>query len=221
MAIDNKLPVAREGLPFILIPLALAFGAIPAGFWLVLPFLAFGLFSIWFFRDPERQPPQAEAAVVSPADGTVIKVEDVFEDRFLQAKVRKISIFMSLVNVHVNRAPFSGRVAKVEYSAGKFLAADKDKAPLENENNAIVLDIPGRDRILFVQIAGLIARRIACWIEPDDDVKRGQRIGLIRFGSRLDVYLPPETEITVGLKDKVRAGESILGLLPSPGGNTS
>ena len=213
MGIDNKLPVAREGLPFIWIPFALALGAIPASVWLALIFAAAGMFSAWFFRDPKRRPPGGEGEVLSPADGTVVFVGKVAENQFLSAECLKISIFMSIFNVHVNRAPVSGRVEKVDYHEGRFLVASLDKASTENERNTIIIDSPGRARIMFVQIAGLIARRIACWIEPGDEVVRGQRVGLIRFGSRLDVYLPLETELEVVLQDKVRAGETVLGRL--------
>ena len=123
----------------------------------------------------------------------------------------RVSIFMSVFNVHVNRAPLTGRVERTQYNPGKFFAANRDKASLDNEQNAVVLrDADGR-KIMFVQIAGLIARRIVCYINPGDDVVRGQRIGLIRFGSRLDVYLPTDATIEVALGQKVRAGETILG----------
>lgn len=213
--IDNKLPVAREGLPFILIPLAAAVGLVLAGWrWPAAVFGVFGLFSAWFFRDPERRPPQGEAAVLSPADGRVIRVEEVDEDRFFGARMVKVSIFMSLFSVHVNRIPMTSVVESIEYFPGRFLGAHRDKASSENEHNALVLKPQGRSRILFIQIAGLVARRIACWIKPGDHVRRGQRFGLIRFGSRLDVYLPLEAEIEVRLRQKVRAGQSILGYLP-------
>jgi phosphatidylserine decarboxylase len=212
--IHNNLPVAREGLPFIIIPLALALGAVPVGWWLFLPLAVFGLFSAWFFRDPDRLPPAGDLAVLSPADGTVINVEDVDENRYLHDSRIKISIFMSIFNVHVNRTPMTGRVVDCLYTPGKYLAANLDKASLENEHNAIILETRDGQQLVFVQIAGLIARRIACWIKPGDHVVRGQRIGLIRFGSRLDVYLPRDARIDVKVRDKVRAGESILAYMP-------
>lgn len=213
--VENRLPVAREGLPFILIPLIVGGVFILAGLkWPAYLCWAFGLFSVWFFRDPERIPPAGETAVLSPADGTVIDIEETEENRFLGTKALKISIFMSIFNVHVNRAPLSGVIEDIKYSPGKFLSANLDKASRENEHNVIVLRTSGQERVAFVQIAGLVARRIACWISPDEEVIRGQRFGLIRFGSRLDVYLPPATKLEVKQKAKVRAGQSILGHLP-------
>jgi len=207
--------VAREGLPFILIPLIAGGVFILAGLkWPAYLFWAFGLFSVWFFRDPERIPPAEETAVLSPADGRIIDIKNTEENRFLGTKALKISIFMSIFNVHVNRVPLSGVIEDIKYFPGKFFSANLDKASGENEHNAIVLRTPGQERVAFVQIAGLVARRIACWISPDEEVIRGQRFGLIRFGSRLDVYLPPTTKLTVTLKAKVQAGQSILGYLP-------
>ena len=207
--------MAREGLPFILGPLALSLGLVLAGWiYAAVPFGIFGLFSAWFFRDPERLPPEAEGAILSPADGSVIAVEEVEEERFLKTRMVKISIFMSLFNVHVNRIPLTSRVEGVKYFPGKFFAAHLDKASMDNEHNALILEAPGRGRIVFIQIAGLIARRIACWVSPGDQVVRGQRFGLIRYGSRLDVYLPIEARIDVRVRQKVRAGQSILGYMP-------
>lgn len=174
----------------------------------------FGFFALCFFRDPDRIPPAGDRAVLSPADGTVIKVEDVEADPFLGLKMRKISIFMSVFNVHVNRAPMSGKAGRIMYFPGKFFNASLDKASKDNEHNAIVLETETGEKIVFVQIAGLIARRIVCWLKPGDSMIRGQRIGLIRFGSRLDVYVPPESAVDVKVGRKVQAGRSILGYLP-------
>ncbi|MBW1709342.1 MAG: phosphatidylserine decarboxylase family protein [Deltaproteobacteria bacterium] len=212
---ENRLPVAREGLAFILTPLLVGGGLMFAGLtWLALLSLAFGLFSTWFFRDPERTPPPDESAILSPADGTIIDISETEENQSLGTKALKISIFMSIFNVHVNRAPLSGTIEEIKYFPGKFFSANLDKASRENEHNFIVLRASGEARIAFVQIAGLVARRIACWISPDEKVVRGQRIGLIRFGSRLDVYLPLATKLKVKQKTKVQAGQSILGYLP-------
>jgi phosphatidylserine decarboxylase len=206
--------VAREGLPFILFPLGTGLAALVAGgYWLAAILLPVGLFSFWFFRDPIRYAPPIPNAVVSPADGTVIRVEEVDDDRFLFSRRKKISIFMSLVNVHVNRAPVEGTVESIQYFPGRFWAADLDKASKENEHNAVIVQAEGGHRVAFVQIAGLVARRIACWIRPGDPLTRGQRIGLIRFGSRLDVYLPVSAHVQVTIGRTVRAGESILGYL--------
>ena len=205
--------MAKEGQPFIIIPLALALGAIPVGLWLFLPLAAFGLFALWFFRDPERLAPSDPGAVISPADGSIIAVDQVASPRLLDQPMTRVSVFMSVFNVHVNRAPLSGRVERTEYNPGKFFAANLDKASLDNEQNAVVLRDAQGQKVMFVQIAGLIARRIVCYINPGDDVVRGQRIGLIRFGSRLDVYLPTDATIEVTMGQKVRAGETILGKL--------
>lgn len=196
--------IVREGWPFI--GAALAFFVILAtiGY---LPLIIVGLLAVlfvaWFFRNPERALPSDDAAVVSPADGRVINVSK-------DGNISKISIFMSVFNVHVNRIPLSGTVKKIDYNKGKFLVASKDKASLENEQNAVtVVDEKGRE-VKFVQIAGLVARRIVCHIKEGDKVYRGERFGMIRFGSRLDVYLPSEVNISVKVGEKVKAGESIL-----------
>ncbi len=213
--IDNRLPVAREGLPFIaagaFLTSALAFiGQV------VLSATAgiLTLFVIYFFRDPERTPPESEGVVLSPADGRVISIEDVEESGgFLDSACLRVSIFMTVFNVHVNRMVTGGRIESVEYRPGRFLSANLDKASEENERNRIILITPEGRRLGVVQVAGLIARRIACWVEAGDTVAAGQRFGLIRFGSRLDVYLPRGTSISAAVGDKVKAGESILGRL--------
>jgi phosphatidylserine decarboxylase len=135
------------------------------------------------------------------------------ENPFTAAEAHKISIFMNVFNVHVNRTPCEGRVEKIVYKTGKFYSADSAQGGLENEYCASIISTPQGKTVAFVQIAGLIARRIVCWLEPGDEVKRGSRIGLIRFGSRVDLYLPLETEVLVKEGDKVRAGESVLGYL--------
>ena len=170
-------------------------------------------FVTYFFRDPARVLPEAAGAIVSPADGKVIVVRELDDDRFLHQRVLKISIFMNVFNVHVNRIPLAGTVERVVLSPGRFYAADKDKAVLHNEHCALTVATPTGVRYAVVQIAGLIARRIVCRAEPGDRVAAGQRYGMIRFGSRLDLYLPLTTEVTVREGEVVRAGESVLGLL--------
>ncbi len=213
--IDNRLPVAREGLPFIFIPIIGA-GLLlwPGWWWAAIPLAAAGLFSAWFFRDPDRNPPAGEHMVLSPADGRVLEVREVDEDRFLGARMLKVSIFMSVFNVHVNRSPISGRVNEVRYFPGKFFNASLDKASKDNEHNVLVLESPGGARLVVIQIAGLIARRIVCWVKPHDQVSRGQRFGLIRYGSRLEVFFPLGATIAVEPGRKVKAGETVLGYLP-------
>lgn len=207
-------PVAREGYPFILgSAFATAVVAILGLYVLALFFLAVTFFVCFFFRDPERVIPEEEKAVVSPADGKVVEVSTVQESDFAAEKMLKISIFMSIFNVHVNRIPDDGRVADVIYYPGKFFSANLDKASRDNERNAVGLEINRGRKLIVVQVAGLIARRIICKIRKGDRLSRGERFGMICFGSRLDVYLPPDTVPAVSLGDKVLAGTSVLGYL--------
>ena len=214
---DNSSPFAKEGYPFIAfaVGLTLLLGlsswklasivlALPAAVSVLLT-----LFVLYFFRNPERTPPTDPKAVIAPADGTVIVSERVAETP-LGTESLKISIFMSVFNVHVNRVPFDGRVLDVSYHRGKFFDARDGRASCENERNGIVLETVGGVRIAFVQIAGLIARRIVCYPRVGDLLKRGERYGLIRFGSRVDVYLPVDTEALVKIGDKTVAGETVL-----------
>ncbi len=211
---QTAFPIARPGYPIIF---ACAFAT--AVFALLgISFLAvFGLaatfFVCWFFRDPDRSIPVREGSVVSPADGRVIITDDIEKTQYYDGPCRKISIFMNVFNVHVNRVPHEGTVKKVRYFPGKFFNADLDKASKDNEQNAVFLETEDGRNICFVQIAGLIARRIICRVQPGDRMERGQRFGMICFGSRLDVYLPPETNIEVSVGDIVKAGGSVLGCL--------
>lgn len=204
--------VAGEGVPFILIsavPTLICFGfgwTIPA---VLLTLWTF--FVIWFFRNPERTPPPGEHRVVSPADGKVIEIRRDFEREFLGDKGTRIAVFMNVFNVHVNRAPAAGRISRIVYRPGRFFSANLDKASSENERNALILTTPSGEKILFIQIAGLIARRIVSWVGEGDTVVRGERFGMIRFGSRVDVYLPADAKVTVRVGDIVKAGESVLG----------
>jgi len=207
-------PVAREGYPFILgSAFATAIVAILGLYVLALFFLAVTFFVSFFFRDPERVIPEDEKAVVSPADGKVVEVNVVQESDFAAEKMLKISIFMSIFNVHVNRIPDNGRVTDVSYYPGKFLSANLDKASRDNERNAVSLEIGRGRKLIVVQVAGFIARRIICKIRKGDRLSRGERFGMICFGSRLDVYLPPDTAPAVSVGDKVLAGTSVLGCL--------
>jgi phosphatidylserine decarboxylase len=169
-----------------------------------------------FFRDPDRVIPNKEGAVVSPADGKVIWVGKVDNGRFFAGRSTKISIFMSVFNVHVNRIPFDGQIKKVDYHPGKFFSANLDKASEKNEHNALFIETRDGSDICVVQVAGLIARRIVCKVQPGEEVRRGQRFGIICFGSRLDVYLPDNAHIEVAVGDKVKAGSSIIGKLDRP-----
>ncbi|MBI5970666.1 MAG: phosphatidylserine decarboxylase family protein [Deltaproteobacteria bacterium] len=206
-----RIPITKEGYPFILISLVPVAAACIAGFkWLELIFVPIAAFVVNFFRDPERDIPAGEDAIVSPADGRVIKVERVADERFTGADATRICIFMNVFNVHVNRAPASGRVVKIMYNPGKFFNASYDKAALENEQNCLVVETAKGRRLAFNQIAGLIARRIVCRVSTEDTLVKGERFGMIRFGSRVDVYLPVECESVVRVGDKVKAGSSVI-----------
>lgn len=213
--INNRLPLAREGFPFIGIGVGIAFLFACLGWtslFLVTALLT--LFVIYFFRDPERTPPSLENAVLTPADGRILEVRNMDgKDNPSGRPSIKISIFMNVFNVHVNRIPFQGTIKNISYHPGKFLSADLDKASEQNENNRVTLETADSKEILIIQIAGLVARRIACWIKEGDSVKIGQRFGLIRFGSRLEVFLPPESIIIAKVGQKVKAGETIIGRL--------
>jgi phosphatidylserine decarboxylase len=206
--------VVRERLPFLIgATLLVVVTAAMGGRLLVWPAGLLALLVFWFFRDPRRTIPAEPKAVVSPADGRVVKILEMEENEFLKAKAVRISIFLNIFNVHVNRVPVTGRIRRLAYRPGKFLAAQSHKASEENEQNTILIETPDGARLLFVQIAGLIARRIVCWIGEGDLVERGQRFGLIRFGSRMDVYLPPSTSLRVRVGDPVKGGETLLGVL--------
>lgn len=216
LCINNSLPVAREGIPIILISAAVT-GVCFVASWTIAVylFLVLTLFIIWFFRDPERPGQLVPGEVLSPADGRVVMVEELKDNNNpLEQPCIKIGVFMSIFNVHVNRIPITGTIEKIVYNSGKFFSANLDKASDENEKNCLVLMTENSRNIAFVQIAGLIARRIVCWIGEHDKVISGQRFGLIRFGSRLDIYMPMGSHVSVNKGDKVKAGESRLGFMP-------
>lgn len=213
--ISRKSIIVAEGFPFIftliIATLILAcFGFATAA---IICFIA-AVFVAWFFRNPERKASEKKGSVLSPADGRIIKIENAEVEDLIRGHFIKISIFMNVFNVHVNRIPYSGTVKLIRYKKGRFISANFDKASSLNEQNAIVINTDEGMEILTVQIAGLIARRIVCWIKEGMRVERGERFGLIRFGSRLDVYLPGGSTINVQMGDKVKAGETRLGDLP-------
>jgi phosphatidylserine decarboxylase len=175
--------------------------------------VAITFFVVWFFRNPERYFQDEEKLVISPADGKVIKIDDVEITGTIAGKYKKISIFMNVFNVHVNRAPYSGKIEAINYHQGEFLSANLDKASMDNERNEVMIRTEDGRVLWAVQIAGLIARRIVCWLNVGTPVKKGERFGLIRFGSRVDIYLPEDSKISVKLGDKVKAGETPLGYL--------
>ncbi len=214
---EPAIGIAPEGRRFVLIPLGgaalVAFAAMSVGsrgLWAVAGLaLAASAFCAFFFRDPRRIPPDDPSAIVAPADGRVMAVERR-GDRW------RISIFLSIFDVHVNRAPEAGSVARVAYRRGRFLAAFREEAATANERNHVLLDTP-RGAVEVVQIAGLIARRIVCGVGPGDALARGQRFGLIRFGSCTELWLPSSVEPTVAVGDRVRGGETIVSRWPEAG----
>jgi len=201
--------IAREGWPHLAIVTAVAlastylFGAWSLIAWIVV------LFVLQFFRDPARSVPEGESLVLSPADGRVIKVEKVY-DPYLKRDAILVSVFMNVFNVHSNRSPVDGTVSDIWYFPGKFVNADLDKASIENERNAMHIKTPSGADIACVQVAGLIARRILCYVKQGDSLARGQRYGFIRFGSRVDVYLPLDAKVRASIGDKVCATTSVL-----------
>ena len=209
---QTAFPVAKAGYPFIFASafVTAVFALLGIGFLSILGLLTTG-FICYFFRDPDRLIPKGEGIIVSPADGKVIKVEPVEQTPCFDGACTRISVFMSVFNVHVNRTPHEGTIRQVNYHPGKFFSANLDKASKDNEHNALLLESPSGNQVGFVQIAGLVARRIICAVQPGDVLKRGQRFGLICFGSRLDIYLARETEIHVAVGDKVQAGSSVIG----------
>ena len=209
---NTLVPIHKEGYPFIA-----AFGgaAIVLGllwqplFWIGLALTAW---CAYFFRDPERVTPVDDRLVISPADGIVSSVGPAVPPRELGLgtdEMLRISVFMNVFSCHVNRAPVRGRVTRVEHRPGKFLNAELEKASSENERNGIVIDSP-QGKVAAVQIAGLVARRILCWVEPNEDVSVGDRVGLIRFGSRVDVYLPDGAVARVAIGQTAVAGETVI-----------
>ncbi|NDU85710.1 MAG: phosphatidylserine decarboxylase [Ferrovum sp.] len=208
--------IAREGWPYLagITLLSLAIQGM-VGFLWSLPFWVLTLFVLQFFRDPPRQVPEGEGLVLSPADGRIVAIVSGI-DPYLQCPAVKVSVFMNVFNVHSNRSPMAGRVRRVEYHPGLFVNADLDKASENNERNALILETP-QGSFTCVQVAGLIARRILCYVREGDEVTAGQRYGFIRFGSRVDVYLPPEARIRVSLGDVVKATTTVLAHWPEAG----
>lgn len=206
--------IAREGWPFVAGAVVVSLVASLGWGWWSLPCWVVALFILQFFRDPPRDAPAAPDAVISPADGRIVTVEKC-RDPYLDREALKISVFMNVFNVHSNRSPVDGEVRKGWYFAGKFFNAAIDKASIENERNALWIHADSGAEVTCVQVAGLVARRILCYVKPKDRLARGQRFGFIRFGSRVDVYLPTGAMPRASVGDKVFAGETILALLPS------
>jgi len=210
------MPIAREGWPLVLVPLGLAVVLFLVRWpWTAGVFLALALFTAFFFRDPDRRAPDDPRLVLSPADGKVVVAGPAPAGNPLGEGATQVSVFLSIFDVHVNRAPVGGRISHVEYHEGEFLPAFQDKASLANEQNSVTIDDgAGGRRVTFKQIAGLIARRIVFKKRVGDAVAAGERVGMIKFGSRVDVFLPREVQLRVKRGDRVVAGESALGERP-------
>lgn len=208
---SNRIPVAKEGIPFIGVAVlaAVIFAILNWSVPAVVFFVIAG-FILFFFRDPERIIPSGLGLVVSPADGRVIDIAEDNRDSLHGKEVKRISIFMNLFNVHVNRAPITGEVQQISYKPGSFWPADRKRALLENERNAVLIRSEDGMELTVVQVAGIIARRIVCWVKVGDSVKIGERFGLICFGSRLDVYVPKDVSVLVKKGDRTTAGQTVL-----------
>jgi phosphatidylserine decarboxylase len=213
--VNNKWPFAREGLPFVLMAVLLVILFSVLGITVLTAFSAFlVIFVLFFFRDPHRTCSCASNAILTPADGRIVKVQRLAgKENPLGEPAVLISVFMSLFNVHVNRIPIAGIIEGIHYHPGKFFSANLDKASEQNERNSITLETVDAKRIIVTQVAGLVARRIVCWAKQGDQVQTGQRFGLIRFGSRLDIFLPQDSQILAQNGQRVKAGQTIIGYL--------
>jgi len=207
--------IAREGWPFLAIAVAICLTATWFIGWWALPLWLVAVFILQFFRDPPREVPDDPRAIVSPADGRVVEVSRA-QDPYLRREALKVSVFMNVFNVHSNRSPVDGVVKERWYFPGGFLNAALDKASLENERNALWLQTQAGADVTTVQVAGLIARRILCYVGSGARLARGERFGFIRFGSRVDVFLPLDAEVKAAIGDKVYAAESVLAWLKTP-----
>jgi phosphatidylserine decarboxylase len=205
--------IAREGWPFLAATIVVAAAAGWLIGWWSAPIWLAVLFVLQFFRDPPRQAPGDARTVVSPADGRIVAVERA-RDPYLERNAIKVSVFMNVFNVHSNRSPVDGEVKKRWYNSGRFVNAALDKASLENERNALWLRTTRGADVICVQVAGLIARRILCYVREGDSLARGQRFGFIRFGSRVDIYVPEDANLVAGLGDKVYATSTVIATLP-------
>jgi phosphatidylserine decarboxylase len=212
MTQKDQWPIAKEAFPF-LIPSAILTIFLGGIGWKVFTLLGIlvTLFIGFFFRNPKRKIPPLENGILSPADGKIIHVGECEEDRFLKERALKVSIFMSLFDVHINRAPASGKILQRSYHPGQFLLANKEKSSLLNEQSAFILETEDRLKILLIQIAGFVARRIVCYAKVGDTLRMGEIFGMIRFGSRVDLYLPIQVKPAVRIGQHVKGGESIIG----------
>lgn len=202
--------MVREGIPFVIVPLIIAAAFGLAGWWILSAvFAGVTIFLLYFFRDPNRVVPEGDGLVISSADGKVTRIETTDHGKV-------VSVFLSPFDVHINRSPISGKILEINYTAGRKMPATSDQASLVNERNSLVIE--GEDMtVTCTQIAGILARRIVCWPKPGDNLARGQRFGLIKFGSRTDLLMPAGVEIAVKVGDRVRGGETVIARLPIDG----
>ncbi|OGQ75509.1 MAG: phosphatidylserine decarboxylase [Deltaproteobacteria bacterium RIFCSPLOWO2_12_FULL_57_22] len=206
--------IAKEGYRFVFSSALLALLALIVGWkWVALGLGLITLAFAGFFRDPERSPPEGEGLILSAADGKVVSIKKIEGNKVPEGGGTRVSVFLSPLDVHINRAPIRGSVEEVTYRKGRFLAAFKEEASSSNERNALrIVDSQGR-RLGVVQIAGVLARRIVCYVKPGDSLERGQKLGMIMFGSRVDLFLPERSRVEVVQGQKVKAGESVIGRL--------
>jgi phosphatidylserine decarboxylase len=213
-----KSAIAVEGFTYIGITAFLAWLTAIFGFEILSIILAvLTLFIIYFFRDPERNPPKEPYAIVSPADGKIVDIDNAIEESFLNREMKRIGIFLSITDCHVNRFPVAGRVVNTKYTPGEFYIASLKRSSKENERLATLMETDDKEEIVVVQIAGFIARRIISYVSTGDLLQKGERFGMIKFGSRVDIYLPPTCEVLISIGDRVKGGETILGWLKGKG----
>ena len=207
----KDIPIAKEGVPFVMGAAAPAVLAGLLGYKKVSMALgAVACFTGWFFRNPSRTIPRGDDLILAPGDGKVIAIQEEFEPRYLKDQSIRISIFLNIFDVHINRMPCAGTVVDLAYQPGRFINASDPDATVHNEQNALMIETPFRKKVLCVQVAGLIARRIVCWVHPGEAAVPGERFGLIRFGSRMDTFFPVDSRVRVTIGDRVKGGESIL-----------
>jgi phosphatidylserine decarboxylase len=207
-----RIPISKECTPYALITFALTVLVALLNLWLALiPGLMF-IFVLFFFRNPERKIPESDEIILSPADGKIMEIKEIYDDSFSNGHAIKVSIFLSLVNVHVNRSPISGEIAYTNYRPGKFFPAFKSHASDLNERNTIGIEHNDL-KILVHQITGFVARRIVCWVKESDHVEKGERFGLIKFGSCTEIVMPADVKITAKVGQVVKGGRTVIGRL--------
>ncbi len=206
--------IVRAGWPLIGASVAVASVGLAVGLWWLVALSSVAVvFLLWFFRNPRREPPAGESVIVSPADGKVIEIESCREERFLQRDMVRLGIFMSPLDVHVNRMPCAGKVVAVHYFPGRYLMAFHPKASLENEHQAMIVETDQGMKLVVVQVAGFLARRIETWVRVGDHLGCGERFGMIRLGSKVDLYVPTSVAVNVRIGDRLKAGRSVVGVM--------